>query len=234
MRRVTGDPKDVAREAAAAAAVERVERGMTIGLGSGRAVWKVIHALGARQLDLHVVAASVRTEELAAELGIELVDLDSAGRLDLAIDGADEVDPHLGLVKGGGGALLREKLVIAAARHFIVVAETDKKVERLGQTRPVPVEVVRFGWRSTQARLLDGIVPSADLRLAGDSPYVTDEGHVILDCAVPAEGSIEELAAALKSETGVVEHGFFLGMADEVLLGALDGEVEILGAVNRG
>src|SRR5258705_381803 len=80
------------------------------------------------------------------------------------------------------------------------------------------VEVVRFGWRSTLARLLDGIVPSAELRLAGDSPYVTDEGHIILDCKVPAEGSIEELAAALKSETGVVEHGFFLGMADEVLL----------------
>jgi ribose 5-phosphate isomerase A len=124
--------------------------------------------------------------------------------------------------------------VIASARHFIVVAETDKKVERLGQTHPVPVEVVRFGWRATQGRLLDGIVPAAELRLAGDSPYVTDEGHVILDCAVPPEGSIEELAAALKSETGVVEHGFFLGMADEVLLGDLDGSVEVMGDVNRG
>ena len=207
---------------------------MTLGLGSGRAVWKFVEALGERGIDVRAAAASVRTEELAAGVGIELVDLDSAAPLDLAVDGADEIDPQLGLIKGAGGALLREKLVIASSRHFIVVAETDKKVERLGEHRPVPVEVVRFGWRATQKRLLDGIVPSADLRLAGDSPYVTDEGHVILDCEVPAEGSIEELAAALKSETGVVEHGFFLGMADEVLLGTLDGEVEIMGGVNLG
>ena len=231
---MTEDPKDVAREAAAAAATERVQPGMTIGLGSGRAVWKVVEALGERKLDVRAAAASVRTEELAAQVGIELVDLDAAVPLDLAIDGADEVDPHLGLIKGAGGALLREKLVIASARHFVVVAETDKKVERLGQHRPVPVEVVRFGWRSTQARLLDGIVQDAELRLAGDSPYVTDEGHVILDCAVPPDGSIEELAAVLKSETGVVEHGFFLGMADEVLLGDLEGGVESLEFVNPG
>jgi ribose 5-phosphate isomerase A len=234
MRRVTGDPKDAAREAAAAAALERVEPGMTIGLGSGRAVWKVVEALGERKMNVRAAAASVRTEELAADVGIELVDLDSAAPLDLAIDGADEIDPQLGLIKGAGGALLREKLVIASARHFVVVAEVDKKVERLGQHRAVPVEVVRFGWRATQGRLLDGIVPEAELRLAGDSPYVTDEGHVILDCAVPTEGSIEELAAALKSETGVVEHGFFLGMADEVLLGTVEGDVEILEIVNPG
>ncbi|HEY7629162.1 MAG TPA: ribose-5-phosphate isomerase RpiA [Thermoleophilaceae bacterium] len=225
---MAGDPKDAARAAAAAAAVERIAPGMTIGLGSGRAVWKVVEAIGERKLDVRVAAASVRTEEVAGEVGIELIDLDAAGSLDLAIDGADEVDPNLGLIKGGGGAMLREKLVIAAARHFVVVAETDKKVGRLGETWPVPVEVVRFGWRSTRARLLDHVVDEAELRLAGDSPYVTDEGHVILDCAVPKEGSIEELAAALKSETGVVEHGFFLGMADEVLLGTLDGGVETL------
>jgi ribose 5-phosphate isomerase A len=233
MRRVAADPKDAARAAAAAAAVERIEPGMAIGLGSGRAVWKVVEAIGRRGLDVRAAAASVRTEEVAAEVGIELIDLDTVVPLDLAIDGADEVDSQLGLIKGAGGALLREKLVIASARHFVVVAETDKKVERLGETRAVPVEVVRFGWRSTMARLLDGIVPAAELRLAGDSPYVTDEGHVILDCTVPAEGSIEELAAALKSETGVVEHGFFLGMADEALLGTLDGQVEALSVPAR-
>jgi ribose 5-phosphate isomerase A len=230
MPRVTGDPKDAARAAAAMAAVERIEPGMAIGLGSGRAVWKVVEAIGVRGIEVRAAAASVRTEEMATQAGIELIDLDAVVPLDLAIDGADEVDPHLGLIKGGGGALLREKLVIAAARQFLVVAETDKKVDRLGDTCAVPVEVVRFGWRSTMARLLDGIVPSAELRLAGDSPYVTDEGHVILDCEVPAEGSIEELAAALKSETGVVEHGFFLGMADEALLGTLDGGLETIGA----
>jgi ribose 5-phosphate isomerase A len=233
MRRVTADPKDVARAAAAAAAVERIEPGMAIGLGSGRAVWKVVETIGQRGLDVRVAAASVRTEEVATEAGIELIDLDAVVPLDLAIDGADEIDPQLGLIKGAGGALLREKLVIAGARHFVVVAETDKKLARLGETRAVPVEVVRFGWRSTLARLLDGIVPEAELRLAGDSPYVTDEGHVILDCAVPADGSIEEVAAALKSETGVVEHGFFLGMADEALLGTLDGQVEELSVSAR-
>jgi ribose 5-phosphate isomerase A len=233
MRRVTADPMDVARAAAAAAAVERIEHGMAIALGSGRAVWKVVETIGQRGLDVRVAAASVRTEEVATEAGIELIDLDAVVPLDLAIDGADEIDPQLGLIKGAGGALLREKLVIAGARHFVVVAETDKKVARLGETRAVPVEVVRFGWRSTLARLLDGIVPEAELRLAGDSPYVTDEGHVILDCAVPADGSIEELAAALKSETGVVEHGFFLGMADEALLGTLDGQVEELSVSAR-
>jgi ribose 5-phosphate isomerase A len=231
MRRVTADPKDAARAAAAAAALERIEPGMAIGLGSGRAVWKVVEALGSSGIEIRAAAASVRTEEICAEVGIDLIDLDTVVPLDLAIDGADEIDPQLGLIKGAGGALLREKLVVAGARHFIVVAETDKKVQRLGETRAVPVEVVRFGWRSTQARLLDGIVPAAELRLAGDSPYVTDEGHVILDCSVPAEGSIEELAAALKSETGVVEHGFFLGMADEVLLGTLDSQVQTLGAL---
>src|SRR5262249_22237147 len=156
MRRVTRDPKDAAREAAAAAAVERIEPGMVIGLGSGRAVWKVVETIGERGLDVRAAAASIRTEEIAQQAGIELIDLDAVVPLDLAIDGADEIDPQLGLIKGGGGALLREKLVIAAARQFVVVAETDKKVERLGDTCAVPVEVVRFGWRSTMARLLDG------------------------------------------------------------------------------
>lgn len=208
--------------------MERVEAGSTIGLGSGRAVWKVVEAIGRRGIEVRVAAASVRTEQLAADEGLELVELNAVARLDLAIDGADEIDPQLGLIKGGGGALLREKLVIAAARHFVVVAEVDKKVGRLGETRPLPVEVVRFGWRSTRERLLDGIVPEAELRLAGDSPYVTDEGHVILDCTVPPDGSLEELAAALKSETGVVEHGLFLGMADEAFLGTPEGQVEAL------
>lgn len=227
------DARDAAREAAAAAALERIKQGMTLGLGSGRAVWKVVEAIQERGVELRAAAASTRTEELAREAGIELVELDEAAPLDLAIDGADEVDSELGLIKGGGGALLREKLVIAAARRFVVVAETDKKVARLGETRPVPVEVVRFGWRSTRARLLEGIVPDAALRMAGDSPYVTDEGHVILDCSVPDGVHPEELAAGLKSETGVVEHGLFLGMADEVLLGSPDGRLERLAPPGR-
>jgi ribose 5-phosphate isomerase A len=236
MRGVT-DPKDAARRAAAAAAVERLEAGMTIGLGSGRAVWKVIEVIGRRwpglQVPLRAVVASPHTEQVAAAAGIELVGLDEAGALDLAIDGADEVDPDLGLIKGGGGALLREKLVVAAARRFVVVAETDKRVARLGESRPVPVEVVHFGWRSTLERLLDGGVPRADVRRSDDgAPFITDEGHVIVDCAVPPTADLSRFALELKAHTGVVEHGLFLGMAEEALLGAPDGSLVTL--VNRG
>jgi ribose 5-phosphate isomerase A len=234
MRRVTGDPKDAAREAAAAAAIERVEPGMTIGLGSGRAVWKLVELIADRwpeEVPLRAVCASARTEELAKEAGIELVELDptdAGGSLDVAIDGADEVDPDLGLLKGGGGAMLHEKLVVQAAARFVVVAETAKKVSRLGETRPLPVEVVRFGWRQTWTRMVH-LTAGATLRRNDDgSAFVTEEGHHILDCDVPREGHIATLAATIKAETGVVEHGLFLGMADEVLLGAPDGSLETL------
>src|SRR5215211_8177060 len=142
-----------AREAAAAAAVELVEPGMTIGLGSGRAVWKVVEALRARGQPVRAAVASERTRELALAADIEVVELDGSVELDLALDGADEVDPELRLIKGGGGALLREKIVIAAARRFVVVAETPKRVERLGEHFRLPVEVARFAWRDTRRRL---------------------------------------------------------------------------------
>jgi ribose 5-phosphate isomerase A len=225
------DPSDAARAAAARAAAELVEPGSAIGLGSGRAVWAVLALLGERLSELaplRIAVASSRTDELARDAGLEVVELDGSLRLTLAIDGADEVDPQLGLLKGGGGALLREKIVVAAADRFVVVAETAKKVERLGSTRGIPVEVVRFGWRDTQARLLDG-VESAELRRGDDGePYTTDEGHHILDCAPRPDTDIAELAAVLKGTTGVVEHGLFLTEADLVLLGQPDGGVERL------
>src|SRR3954468_16095158 len=135
---------------------------MTIGLGSGRAVWAVLELL--RDRGVRVAAASTRTEELLRQAGGELVELDGTVRLALAIDGADEVDPQLGLIKGGGAAMLREKLVVKAADRFVVVAEARKKVARLGQTRGLPVEVVRFAWRDTRRRLLS-LVPTAELRV---------------------------------------------------------------------
>ncbi|HEX4719956.1 MAG TPA: ribose-5-phosphate isomerase RpiA [Thermoleophilaceae bacterium] len=216
------------RAAAAAAAAELVEPGMTIGLGSGRAVWATLELLRGR--DVRAAAASSRTEELLRDAGIPVVELDGGVRLQLAIDGADEIDPDLGLIKGGGAAMLREKLVVKAADRFVVVAEATKKVGRLGQTRRLPVEVVRFAWRDTQRRLLS-LVPAADLRHSehGDS-VVTDEGHYILDCELPGSGDLGALGQAIKAEVGVVEHGLFIGMTSLALLGKDDGSVECVSA----
>lgn len=198
---------------------------MTIGLGSGRAVWACVERLprGTR-----AVVASELTRERALTAGIEVVELDGSFELDLALDGADEVDASLGLIKGGGGALLREKIVISAARHFVVVAETAKKVQRLGEGFRLPVEVVRFGWRDTRRRL-SHLLPHAELRTdEGSEPYITDEGHYILNAAIPPDAMPAELDAALKRVPGVVEHGLFLDMADLALLGRPDGTVERL------
>jgi ribose 5-phosphate isomerase A len=221
---------DLAREAAARAAVERLEDGMTIGLGSGRAVWRAIELIGERwagRPPIRAAFASDRTQELAAAVGIKAVDLDGRLVLDLAIDGADEIDPGLGLIKGGGAALLREKLVVIAAERFLVVAESRKRVTRLGETFKLPVEVVRFGWRDTRRRLLD-LLPGADARISLDAMVLTDEGHYLLDCALPSEGDLRALGDAIKATVGVVEHGLFLGLASEALLGTPDGEVEVL------
>ena len=218
-----------AREAAARAALERVEPGTTIGLGSGRAVWRLIELIGERWPDgppVRAGFASRETERLGAQAGIDPVELDGSVTLATAFDGADEVDPALGLIKGGGAALLREKIVVSAAREFVVVAETRKRVSRLGETRGLPVEVVQFGWADTRRRLLD-LVPGADLRMdAAGGPVITDEGHLLLDCELPAEGDLDALAQAIKATVGVVEHGLFLGLASVALLGTPDGGVE--------
>jgi ribose 5-phosphate isomerase A len=227
---MTGILDDPARAAAVAAARPWIEPGMTIGLGSGRAVFALIDLLGATWSSPHplrAVVASSRTEARARAAGIEVVPLDADHPLDLAVDGADEVDPALRLLKGGGGALLREKLVLAAARHVLIVAESPKLVDRLGTTKALPVEVVRFAWPTTRHRLLD-LLPSATLRPSPEGPpFVTDEGHHLLDCTLPP-GDLDHLATALKSTLGVVDHGLFLHHADEVVLGRPDGSVQHL------
>jgi ribose 5-phosphate isomerase A len=217
-----------AREAAAAAAVELVEDGMALGLGSGRAVWRVVELIGERGHRPRVVVASELTDVRAREAGLEVVDLDGRLRLDLTIDGADEVDPRLRLIKGGGGALLREKIVVAAAERFVVVAEAAKRVERLGEGFRLPVEVVRFAWPDTAARLAARL-PGGELRMVDGAPFVTDEGHHIIDCPLPPDADPDRLDVELRRVPGVVEHGLFVGMAERALLGTPDGTVEVLG-----
>jgi ribose 5-phosphate isomerase A len=207
---------------------------MSLGLGSGRAVWRVVERLGDRfggdgADGLRVAVASERTRERAREAGLQVVELDGTLELDLALDGADEIDPELRLIKGGGGALLREKIVASAARRFVVVAETPKKVERLGEGFRLPVEVARFAWRDTQRRLARVLAdPRLRVRDEDDEPYVTDEGHHILDCPIPADADLDTLGDALHRVPGVLEHGLFAGMAEQAVLGTPGGGVEVL------
>ena len=231
MLRSVSDEDATARAAAAAAAAELVEPGITIGLGSGRAVFKLVELLGERQ-GVRAAVASNRTAERAREAGIELVELDGSVELDLALDGADEVDPQLRLIKGGGGALLREKIVISAARRFVVVAEAPKRVDQLGEHHRLPVEVVRFAWRDTRRRLTS-LLPDAVLRTDDGEPYRTDEGHYLLDCVLQPGVDVEALADKLERLPGVVEHGLFIGMAERALLGRPDGGVDVLDAAPR-
>jgi len=221
------DEHSPAREAAAAAAVDLVEEQTVIGLGSGRALWRVVELLAGR--DVQAVVASERTRAAAEKAGIEVVELDGSVQPVLALDGADEVDGSLRLIKGGGGALLREKIVVAASERFVVVAEAAKRVERLGSGFRLPVEVVRFAWEDT-ARRLGSVLPEPELRSEGDEPYVTDEGHYILDCAIPEGSDLDALDVNLRRVPGVVEHGLFVGLAERALLGTPAGGVEVLQA----
>lgn len=224
------DTSSPARDAASAAALELIEPGMALGLGSGRAVWRLVQRIGERWPEGSAVRAAVaseRTRARAREAGIEVFELDGSIELDLALDGADEIDPHLRLIKGGGGALLREKIVISAARRFVVIAETPKRVDRLGEGFRLPVEVARFAWGDTQRRLAQ-VLPDPELRLADDEPYVTDEGHYLLDCPLPAGVDLEALDADLRHVPGVLEHGLFVGMAERALLGTADGGLDVL------
>jgi ribose 5-phosphate isomerase A len=219
------------KEAAAEYAAGLVEDGMVVGLGTGTTAVKMVDALGSRvRKGLHFVGVptSERTAQQARALGITLRSLDEAGELDLNIDGADEVDPQLDLVKGHGGALMREKLVASAARRFAVMVDESKLVERLGEQFPIPVEVVTFGWSTTQRRL-EALGLTCELRGGRDTPYLTDNHNYILDCHVADahRRSTRELADAVKLTTGVVDHGYFLGMASLVVIGKPSGDVDV-------
>ncbi len=217
---------DAQKERAAEHAASLVTDGMTVGLGSGSTAEIAVHYLGKRFRDglrFVGVPTSDRTAKIAQPYGIPLRRLDERSDLDITIDGADEVDPDLNLVKGRGGALMREKLVASAAKRFVVIVDQSKCVARLGEHAPVPIEVVQFGWPSTRHRLeLLGL--TCELR-GGDRPFTTDNDNYILDCrsSGPINLADIEVAQSIKLLTGVVDHGLFLGMADVVVVGTDDG-----------
>lgn len=221
---------DPARFAAVQAALALVPENVTIGLGSGRAVFALAQQIGEKyegKPPVRAVVASSKTAAIARDAGIEMVELEENTRIHTAFDGADEVDSEFAMIKGGGAALLQEKLVIAAASAAVILIEENKLVSRLGTTRLLPIEVVRFGWQTTKARLLD-YVEHATLRLdETGQPVITDENHYLLDVPVPP-GNIREFATALKSTLGVVDHGLFIDLATSVLLGHDDGSVTSL------
>lgn len=228
------------RRAAAARALELVEPGMRLGLGTGSTAAAFVDLLGERVrggLDVVGVPTSEATRRQAEGLGIRLATLDELPRLDLTIDGADEVDEQLRLIKGGGAALLREKIVACASRRMVVIADAAKRVKTLGAF-PLPIEVNLFGLAATQIAVEAAVEaagcrgPVALRRGADGQPVMTDGGHVILDARLGAIPDPERLGAALWSVPGVVEHGLFLGIAAAAILAADVGgqaEVTVLG-----
>lgn len=212
------------KERAALEALKEVRAGMQLGLGTGSTVFWFLKHLGnalkdGRLRDLAGVPTSERTAALCRDFGIPVLALEDAGALDLAVDGADEIDPARNLIKGLGGALLREKMVAAAAKRFVVIADATKRVARLGEKAPVPVEVVPFAWR-WHLPWLRSLGADPVLRTHQDrEPVRTDNGNVLLDCRfAPAIPDPARLAALLDARPGVAAHGLFLGMSSAAWL----------------
>ena len=236
--RKTGNADDAKRRAAARA-LDFVKPGMRLGLGTGSTAAHFVDLLGARVKDgLAVVGVptSEATAKQAAGLGIPLTTLDETPELDLVVDGADEFDPQRRLIKGGGGALLREKIVASAAARMIVIADASKAVDRLGRFH-LPVEVDRFGLQSTRRKVeaaakAAGLAGVPSLRETQTrQPFVTDGGHLILDCASGAIEDPQALATALDAIPGVMGHGLFIGLATAIIV-ADGGDIRILGTAS--
>ncbi|MEZ5755175.1 MAG: ribose-5-phosphate isomerase RpiA [Paracoccaceae bacterium] len=235
-------PIDKAKFVAAKRATEFVEDGMKLGLGTGSTSAWMVRCLAERirEEGLRVVGVptSTRTAELAASLGVPISTLDEMKWLDLTIDGADEFDPHLALIKGGGAALLQEKIVATASDQMIVIADAAKEVTQLGAF-PLPVEVIPFGWQTTKALIeetlvsLDVMNRDCTLRMNGDRPLVTDEANFIIDLHLKRIGNPRQLALVLNQIPGVVENGLFIDICDIVVIGHGDGRVTVRD-INQG
>ncbi|WP_375551737.1 ribose-5-phosphate isomerase RpiA [Rhodophyticola porphyridii] len=229
-------PIDRAKFVAAKRAVDYVEDGMRVGLGTGSTAAWMVRCLGeiVREEGIRVtgVATSSRTADLARQVGVPIRTLDEVKWLDLTIDGADEYDSNLNLIKGGGGALLQEKIVATASDQMIVIADPSKQVDTLGAF-PLPVEVIPFGWQTTKALIeemlsnIDVQGRNASLRLNMDEPFRTDEGNYILDLHLCRIGNPQQLSLVLNQIPGVVENGLFLDICDIVVIGNSDGTVEV-------
>lgn len=235
-------PIDKAKFLAAQRAVEFVENGMRLGLGTGSTAAWMVRCLGERireeGLRVKGVPTSARTAELARQVGVPVMSLDEAKWLDLTIDGADEFDRELTLIKGGGAALLQEKIVATASDQMIVIADAAKEVAHLGAF-PLPVEVIPFGWQTTKALLeealvgLDVLNRDVTLRMNGDKPLVTDEANYILDLHLKRIGNPRQMALLLNQIPGVVENGLFIDICDIVVIGHADGRV-VVRDINSG
>jgi|SRR3990170_753132 len=221
------------KKAAAVEALKFVKPGMNIGLGTGSTANHFIEALGAKVkegLDVKGVATSKASKELAEKHGIALTTLDAQPYLDLTVDGADEFDSECRLIKGGGGALLFEKIVATSSRFMVVIADESKKVEKLGKF-PLPVEVMRFGTKATAWKMEQALVhlkldAKMVLRVKDGKPFVTDGGHYIIDCTIGEIPDAQRLEALLKRIPGVVETGLFIGICGIVLMGTPKGVTE--------
>ena len=228
------NPVEQMKQKAALRALEFVESGMKLGLGTGSTARFFVDGLGAKLTDglsdIVCVPTSEATREQAESLNIKLAPLDELQRLDMTVDGADELDDALRLIKGGGGALLREKIVAAASDKMIVIADDTKKVAVLGAF-DLPVEVNMFSHGATAAAIADALKAtghSGAVKLrGGDTPFITDGGHYIYDCALGAINDSEALAQALLNVPGLVEHGLFLGYATAAILAGTDGLEEV-------
>jgi ribose 5-phosphate isomerase A len=229
-------PIDTAKFVSAKRALDFVESGMRVGLGTGSTAAWMVRILGemVREEGLKIVGVptSDRTAQLATEVGIPITTLNEAKWLDLTIDGADEFDANLNLIKGGGGAHLQEKIIATASDQFVVITDTSKEVDTLGSF-PLPVEVVCFGWETTKALMEEALLnvdvmgTSASLRLDRDRPFVTDEGHYILDLHLRRIAEPRKLSLILNQIPGVVENGLFIDICDVVVIGHGNGQVEI-------
>ncbi|MCC6312994.1 MAG: ribose-5-phosphate isomerase RpiA [Thermomicrobiales bacterium] len=221
-------------ELARVAAAE-VRDGMLLGLGTGTTAAAVVREIGVRVaagLRVSGVATSARTAALARELGIPLLSFNQVERLDLGIDGADEIDPELNVIKGGGGALLHEKLVALACDDYLIVASSEKLSPVLGTRFSLPAEVVSFGWPHTERRLRDLGLEATLRRDENGRPARTDGGHFILDCARQPIPNPAALGVAIKEVIGVVDHGLFVGIARRALIAEPDGAVRLMSRPN--